>query len=344
MPAGLIDLDDEAVLAQLFAPVSHLPALALAVSGGADSLALLLLAQRWAQPRGVRLMVYSMDHGLRPEAAAEVRAVLDAAERLGIAACGLRWDGPYPQNGVQQAARLARYRLLGAAMAADGIGVVATGHHLHDQAETVLMRLAHGSGLEGLRGMGVFSDVEGVRIFRPLLRVAPQELRRLVKAAGLVPADDPSNGDDRYERVRWREMLAPLTALGLTPERLTTLALRVGAAQNVVGDQAAEADLALVQRLPDEIRLDRQGFTALPEAVAALLLSRLLAEVGGDQKSRALGPVERLRLALGQAEVFTARTLHGCRIGRNETAISIRREPGRTAKPRRAAAMHPIEL
>lgn len=342
MPAGLIDLDDDAALAQLFAPVSQLDALGLAVSGGADSLALMLLAQRWAQRHAVRLVVYSVDHGLRAEAAEEVATVLAGAERLGLPARGLRWDGPYPQNGVQQAARVARYRLLGEAMRADGIGTVATGHHLHDQAETVLMRLAHGSGLDGLRGMSTVSSVEGVRIFRPLLALAPEALRDVVAAAGLVPVEDPSNSDDRYERVRWRRMLAPLTTLGLTPERLATLAQRVGAAQDLVGEQAVAADLALVHRAAGSIAVDRQGFAALPEAVGIVLLSRLLAEAGGGQKSRALGPVERLRLDLLQAEVFAARTLHGCRIGREGAAISIRAERGRAPKARPGAAMHPI--
>ncbi|HEY0034824.1 MAG TPA: ATP-binding protein, partial [Devosia sp.] len=116
------DLNEPAQLDELFAPVRNEPALALAVSGGADSLALMLLAKRWAESRSAppRLHVYSLDHALRPEAKAEVRMVLEVAAGLNIPATGLRWAEDKPQAGLQEAARLARYHLIGQAMAADG--------------------------------------------------------------------------------------------------------------------------------------------------------------------------------------------------------------------------------
>ena len=149
MPGRLIDP------AILFAPLGGAKSLGLAVSGGADSLALMLLAARWrdADPDAPTLYVYSVDHGLRPEAAAEVAFVLAEAARLGLPARALRWDGPKPATGLSEAARSARYRLIGEAMQRDGASILVTAHHLDDQAETVLMRLAHGSGLAGLRGM-----------------------------------------------------------------------------------------------------------------------------------------------------------------------------------------------
>src|SRR5690606_11025992 len=129
--------------------------LALAVSGGADSLALMLLAHQHARATGAlhRFVVYSVDHGLRLEASDEVAFVLREAGRLGFVARGLRWDGPKPATGIQEAARKARYRLFADAMLRDGAEALVTAHHMGDQAETVLMRLAHGSGIEGLRGM-----------------------------------------------------------------------------------------------------------------------------------------------------------------------------------------------
>src|SRR5690606_33062367 len=131
-----------------------------------------------------RLIVYSLDHGLRPEAAAEVEMVLREAGRLGLAARGLAWTGDKPAAGLQEAARQARYRLIGEAMAGDGATLLLTAHHRADQAETVLMRLAHGSGIEGLKGMTTLSLVEGVPVFRPLLDVEPATLAALVADAG----------------------------------------------------------------------------------------------------------------------------------------------------------------
>ena len=158
MPGDVIDSE------AIFAPLAEFRRLGLAVSGGPDSLALLLLAAAFADRHGAhaRFVVYSVDHALRPEAAAEAAYVADAAQRLGFAARVLRWEGPKPTTGIQQAARTARYGLIAAAMPADGAEILVTAHHLADQPETVLMRLAHGSGIEGLRGMDYFAEIGGL--------------------------------------------------------------------------------------------------------------------------------------------------------------------------------------
>jgi tRNA(Ile)-lysidine synthase len=230
--------DDELDIPKLFDAVRGTKRLALAVSGGPDSLALLLLAHEWAGTAGVELVVYSVDHGLRPEAAAEVAMVLAAAERLGHRARGLRWEGDKPETGVQAAARKARYRMMANAMVDDGAEYLVTAHHLGDQAETVLMRLAHGSGVEGLRGMDRFATVEGCRIFRPLLGIEPEVLAEVVARAGLTPAHDPSNHDRHYERVRWRQMLPALAELGLDLRRVGTFAARMAEVDAYIAAEA----------------------------------------------------------------------------------------------------------
>ncbi|MEO6014711.1 MAG: tRNA lysidine(34) synthetase TilS, partial [Devosia sp.] len=214
MPGVSLDLE------ALFAPLEGYDKLGLAVSGGPDSLALMLMLAKWARgPLAPQLFVYTVDHGLRPEAAAEAAMVVREAEALGLPARALRWEGDKPSSGVQAAARTARYRLMAEAMEDDGVAILVTAHHLADQAETVLMRLAHGSGIEGLRGMDALSLVEGCEVYRPLLGLRPEVLREVVSDAGLAPANDPSNSDEDYERVRWRVMLPALEALGLTLER-----------------------------------------------------------------------------------------------------------------------------
>jgi len=331
-------------LARRLAPAASLDAVGLAVSGGADSLALLLLAAEWARQIATppKLIVYSVDHGLRPEAAAEAAFVAEIAARLGLAARALRWAGDKPLVGVQAAARTARYRLMGEAMRADGAKLLLTAHHLGDQAETVLMRLAHGSGLEGLRGMDAVAEVEGVPVFRPLLDVAPELLRELVAEAGLVPVSDPSNFDGHYERVRWRQALPQLVALGVTPERLFDFAQRAGDADEALAQWADERFEALV-------RLDRLGaaqlshpeLARLPRAVATRLLARLLDVAGGGQKPRALGAVERLHARILGENIFTGVTTLGTKVARRGETLWFAREPGR--QPIGPATIAPAE-
>jgi len=325
-------LDDPADIDALFAPVAAYPAIGLAVSGGADSLALMLLAQSWASaaPGRPKLHVYSVDHDLRAEAADEVAMVLASATTLGISATGLRWEGTKPKTGVQEAARIARYRLMGDAMEADGVPVLLTAHHRDDQAETLLMRLAHGSGIEGLKGMAGVANVEGVRVYRPLLTAAPGDLQALVKAAGLVPVQDPSNHDEHYERVRWRKALPQLAELGLDAETLARFAQRMGEADVAIARVADEQFTALVGLDGfGSARLELAAFADLSSAVAVRLLGRVLKIVGGRQKPRALGQVERLQQALYGGTVGKGVTVLGCVVRTHEDAIIVAREPGR---------------
>jgi tRNA(Ile)-lysidine synthase len=334
MPARVTpDIDGAAGLDALFAGVAGEPAIALAVSGGADSLALMLLAQRWATglDPAPRLFVYSVDHGLRPEAADEVAMVLRAAATLGLPARGLAWTGAKPETGVQEAARIARYRLMGSAMAEDGATVLLTAHHLQDQAETVLMRMAHGSGIEGLRGMAVMADIEGIRVHRPLLAVDPTALRAVVDAAGLTPAEDPSNTDPHYERVRWRQAMPELAALGLDAAALSLFAERMAETDAAIA-QMADGCFAEIVRLDGfgAARIELAPFVGLSPAISTRLLGRVLNIVGGRQKPRALGQVERLRQTIAEQGLAKATTVLGCVIRIKDGAVAVAREPGRS--------------
>jgi tRNA(Ile)-lysidine synthase len=313
-------------------------AIGLAVSGGPDSLALLLLAADWRrrQPVPPRLIVYSVDHALRPEAADEVRFVVATATRLGLEARALRWDGPKPATGRQAAARAARYRLIGTSMAADGAELLLTGHHQDDQAETVLMRLAHGSGLAGLRGMTSHAVVEGVPVFRPFLDVSRAALAAVVARSGLAPVSDPSNVDPHYERARWRAGLPALAALGLDAPALAAFARRAGEADAALG-QWAETVLTAELTLDDfgAATLPLAILAALPAAVQTRLLARILALVGGGAP-RQLGAVERLRDRLVGEPAFAGATAAGVAVSRRGDAIVFVREPGRQAGLARA--------
>ncbi|KQX40452.1 hypothetical protein ASD04_07465 [Devosia sp. Root436] len=344
MPARMTsDIDDAAGLTTLFAAVAGEKAIGLAVSGGADSLALMVLAQRWAAglADAPRLFVYSVDHGLRTEAAGEVAMVLQAAERLGLAARGLAWTGSKPATGVQEAARMARYRLMGAAMQADGASVLLTAHHRQDQAETVLMRMAHGSGIEGLKGMTAMAEIEGVRVHRPLLDVDPAALRAVVDGAGLTPAQDPSNADPHYERVRWRQAMPDLAALGLDAGALALFAGRMAEADAAIA-QMADGCFTEIVRLDGfgAARIELMPFIGLSPAISTRLLGRVLNIVGGRQKPRALGQVERLRQTIAAAGLAKAATVLGCVIRVKDGSVVVAREPGRALPPDALLAPH----
>lgn len=319
--------------AAIFAPLDDFPRLGLAVSGGADSLALMLLAAKHAttpQARA-RFFVYSVDHGLRPEAADEVAFVVAEAERFGFHARPLRWTGEKPATGVQQAARKARYTLMAEAMEADEVPALLTAHHSQDQAETVLMRLAHGSGIEGLRGMDYYSELGDLRVIRPLLHADPEQLRAIVAEAGLTPVADPSNADLDYERVRWRQAMPLLASLGLDAGRIGRFADRMRDADRALEQVATRALAEAIGPGPVSggCRLRRDWLRAQPHAIAVRVIQRLLDQVGGGQKPHALGAVEVLTDRLIREACKT--TLHGCIVESDGETIHIRHEPGRIA-------------
>lgn len=179
--------------------------LGLAVSGGPDSLALLLLGAA-AMPG--EIAVLSIDHGLRAEAAGEVALVDDICRALNIPFMAMKVT--VGAGNLQAKARDARYAALAHWAGEHNIGAVATAHHADDQAETLLMRLARGSGLSGLAGVRAWTTLPGseIPLIRPLLWARKAELEEAVASAGITPALDPSNANPAFDRVRVRQHLA----------------------------------------------------------------------------------------------------------------------------------------
>lgn len=232
-----IGSDEAEALLAILAPHRHV---LLAVSGGPDSTALMLLAARNAGP-AVQLSVATVDHGLRPESPGEADAVARLSRSLGLDHVTLRWGGPKPTGRIQEKAREARYALLAAHAAAIGATAVATAHHADDQAETVLLRLVRGSGPAGLAAMRSDTPLGPVRLLRPFLGVAKIRLVATARAAGLSVADDPSNADPRFARARLRNLQPVLEREGLTRGRLTTLARRATRAEAAIQAMATAA-------------------------------------------------------------------------------------------------------
>ena len=301
MPAAEVEAASslaDAELSDLLDRFSSYPALVLAVSGGPDSFGMLAAFARWrAGARGSPVLhVATIDHGLRPEAAGECTAVVAAAERLGIAAAKLDWLGDKPAAGLQEAARQARYRLLADHARAVGAPVVVVAHTLSDQAETVLMRLARGSGPLGLKGMAATSRREGVEIARPFLWVTGARLAATARASGLDPIADPSNGDDRFTRVRMRRLMALLEPEGLDAERLAVLAGRMQMLDEALARQADMLADACAQPsvAPGTKVFDGSGWLSEPFAAVQALLARAIAETGDTAIAERLEALEAL--------------------------------------------------
>lgn len=314
--------------------------LVLAVSGGADSFGMLAAFARWRTltgEGGPQLSVAAVDHGLRPEAAAECGYVGQAASRLGLAATVLRWEGDKPASGLQEAARAARYRLLGDHARAVGASAVVVAHHLEDQAETVMMRLARGSGPLGLKAMAGRSERDGLRILRPFLWVPKARLAATARAAGLDPISDPSNADERFTRVRMRRLMPLLAAEGLDAERLAILAGRVRMLDEALSHHAG----LLIEScrrptvVPGTAVLDASGWLAEPFAVVQQLLAAVMAEVAPEGPRERLEALEELTgavlMAVAGGEAFR-RTLQGALVSATaDGRVVVAREPQRRA-------------
>ncbi len=309
------------------AMAAHLPAgtprLGLAVSGGGDSLAMLALAWDWAAQTGAELLVATVDHGLRAEAAAEAAGVAALCRAWGIAHATLTGQAATPGN-LQAAAREARYRCLSDWAAAHRISHVALAHTRDDQAETVLMRLARGSGVDGLAGMAAArQDPGGLVWLRPLLGVTRAALRQELSARGLSWVEDPSNTDPRFDRVRARALLADPPLPGLTVDTLAETATRMAAARTVLGQVAAEAADRCLTVVCGAVRLDRGAFEALAPETAWRLAAAALCRIGGQVYRPRL---QSLTAALEAAAAGGTATLHGCQVSGTAEALWIERE------------------
>ncbi|HMM08799.1 MAG TPA: tRNA lysidine(34) synthetase TilS [Paracoccus solventivorans] len=321
-----------AVAAALDRLAGDLPALGVAVSGGSDSLALLHLAAAWARPRGLRIEAATVDHRLRPESAAEAESVARSCAGLGIAHEILVWDhgGDVPGN-LMDAARRARLRLLAGWAAARGLGAVALGHTQDDQAETLLMRLARGAGLDGLSGMAESRQQGGILWLRPLLGLRREALRDWLRGQGIAWADDPSNDDPGYERVRVRRAIA---ALGLPVPALARSAAYLAEARAALAEAAvaaaagASADRGML-RLPLAALQD-----SAPEIRRRLLLAALRWVTGADYPPRGEDAARLLAalLAGGQG------TLEGVIARVRGGVVEFLREPAAAARGGAVAA------
>jgi tRNA(Ile)-lysidine synthase len=294
----------------------------VAISGGSDSTALLHLVVDWAKTQQKQVFAATVDHGLRKESAVEARDVATKCAELGVVHETLVWTDRDAAGNLQASAREARYQLLKEWATRHGVTAVLLGHTMDDQAETVLMHLARGSGVDGLAAM---PDAKSGLFFRPLLGMRRDQLQDWLGARGVTWIDDPSNDDTRFDRVKARQMMPHLQALGLTPERLVTTSHHMARAQ---------------------ISLNRAAYDFAKKHVqvegADLLFPKHVVDLGnGDTAGRVVagalmwisGSVFRprykaLRDAVDAVLDGETRTLHGVKIVPEGDVVRLLREAG----------------
>jgi tRNA(Ile)-lysidine synthase len=328
----------------LFACVGDLRAsggVALAVSGGGDSTALMVLFADWLRQHGrdpSDNVVLTVDHRLRPESAAEAEAVAELAGRLGFRHATLVWEEEKPHSGVQAAARSARYRLMQEYARAHGLATLLTGHTLDDQAETLLMRLARGSGLDGLTAMASVTHVGGLRLVRPLLDVPKSRLLATLRQRAIAWIEDPSNQSLLYERARLRAARATLDALGLTAEMLATSVRRLqrarAALDSLTDSLCAQPPAGVVETEPMGILvIDRVRLGRVPEECVVRLLDRCIRAAGGSGEPVPLSGLEPIVAGLRRGDAAGSWTLARAQISATPDRVRIEREPGRRPLP-----------
>ncbi|MDW4499502.1 tRNA lysidine(34) synthetase TilS [Sulfitobacter sp. D35] len=297
--------------------------LGVAVSGGSDSLGLLYLLNDLSQDGTLCLEAVTVDHGLRPESADEAATVARICDQLGLPHEVLRWTGWDGVGNLQDRARTARYALIADWAKGRGLDRVALGHTLDDQAETVLMRLARGAGVDGLSGMTARTEREGIAWLRPLLDIRREELRRDLHARGVAWIDDPSNADIRFERVRTRKALDTLEDLGIGPEALAQVATRMQSARDALDRHTDAAAERIAHSDAGAVVFDYAAFVALPDEIARRLLLRALRWISRAPYAPRHRPVALMLDALRRGSAATA---DGCHAMRSGSAIWVFRE------------------
>lgn len=325
----------DAELGALFAGLDGFRSCVLAVSGGADSMALMHLVARWRQLRGdgPDILIATVDHRLREGSAEEAAAVAKEARRLGLEHRTLVRSGPRPTARVEELAREARYALLvEAAKSCAAPVAIVTAHTQDDQAETLLMRLARGSGVDGLAGMQPVRGVDGadgVAIVRPLIGVAKSRLKATLEALGVCWFEDPSNQSAEFERVRLRQARDDLAWLGLESDKIALSARRLQRAQLALNAATDELQKACVDVHGGAFAsIKRDAFQDAPEEIQLRLLTRVIAKFGGNSRPALMAQVEELAAKLARASVKGV-TLGGTIVAADQRHIKVFREPGR---------------
>ena len=293
---------------------------AVAVSGGGDSIALMHLLADWAKKsRRPAPPIVTVDHGLRADSAEDARKVVGWAKAAGLKSRALHWRGPHPASDLEAAAREARYRLMGEWARRNGIAALYVAHTQDDQAETFLLRLMRGSGLDGLSAMHAVAsfplpDFPELLVVRPLLAFERTHVREHLLTRGARWLEDAMNADERFARVRLRRAWPALEAAGLSTQRLAAAAAHLARAREALESVTEAVILRAVRRSSGGIEVDRAALVSAPREIGLRTLARLLMLVSGQTYRPRFERLERLYDRIAAGSIGGGCTLHGCRL------------------------------
>jgi tRNA(Ile)-lysidine synthase len=300
-----------------------LKGLGVAVSGGGDSIALLVLMARYANQTGIALHAISVDHGLRDGTDAELSLVSAQCAKLDVPHTVVYWTGWDGAGNLQSNARDARYDLIAKWAKNHDIDVVALGHTADDQAETLLMRMARGAGVDGLAAMAFESQRHGVTWLRPLLGAAREDLRVILRQENVTWAEDPSNENRDFERIRMRDALKALAPLGLNAQTLAVVASNMSDARAALEWHTSLAAKDACEATLGTVRIDLKRYNVLPVEIARRLLVRSIMWVNGANYSPRRGGISQVQNSIKNG---ISSTVDGCQVVYKQGRIYVCRE------------------
>ncbi|MBR1915000.1 MAG: tRNA lysidine(34) synthetase TilS [Alphaproteobacteria bacterium] len=301
--------------------------IAVGVSGGADSLGLLLMVHEELKPKGYRIVALTVDHGLRPSSADEAAYVKEIAERYGLEHHTLVWKGVKPAGGIEEAARVARYGLLEDWCEKNDVHYLMTAHHLYDQAETFLMRLYRGSGLDGLCGMKEVSKTGNIFILRPMLLTAPDVFQKFLRSKNIQWIEDESNEDENLLRVKMRKFLPLMEEkTGISPLMIAQTMERLHSSRSYFENKIQALVKNHFQKTGENVfACNYRFFCGLDCEIAYRLMCFLIRQIGGadyqPEAQKILRLIEKIK-----SDDFKAATLGHCQIKIFDSKLWLVRE------------------
>ncbi|MFA5040891.1 MAG: tRNA lysidine(34) synthetase TilS, partial [Bdellovibrionales bacterium] len=289
------------------------------------SMALAYCLKRWTKRQCVALVV---EHGLRDESAAEAKTVKKRLQKMGFETEILPWKHGAVSGKLHEKARSARYGLLTEACRRLGANDLLLAHHRGDQAETILMRLAKGSGIDGLAGIPEQAERDGIRLLRPFLSLPKERLIATCREAKMAFVMDPSNGSEKYARGRLRKIMPLLASEGLTIDNLTVLGARAKEAKAALDHATREfIKKSAKTGAGGSVRFDRAALCAVPREIAIRALVAGLRYVHDGDYPPEYASLSGLMDAIEEKKHEGARTLYGCIASIAEKKVTLLREP-----------------
>lgn len=323
----LLQQGDDAMLLHVVAschlPRQRLEHIGIAVSGGGDSMALLHLAYRVTQQTGQKLTAMTVDHGLRPESAAEAAGVAAFCKKLDIPQVTLKWTGWEETGNLQSAARDARYQLMADYAKTQNIDAIMLGHTVDDGAENFLMRLARSAGPDGLGTMNTRFARNGITWLRPLWQASREELREYLRRHAVGWVDDPSNDDSKYERVKARKILKALKPLGITADTLHQTSFAITQSNWLVKDHIRAKAAQYVQSANGDVLITSSRRSEIsPELQRRFLIAAIkwISSSGYGPRESGLTELDVALMTSGKG------TLCGCIFTQDDSGTRITRE------------------